>query len=125
MKMMIKWHSDFERRTAHLANSSSPGGIFKSKHRITWFAFKPELSAMTPAMSILFIVRSRCNNEVDSGRNSARAIAPAVVIDVDDRNNRFNAPLRVKAVRSDWILNLFSHTLSESQVYTYTFQTGP
>ena len=53
----------------HRANSSSPG-MFKSKHRMMWFAFNSELSAITPAMSMLFIVRSRCSKEVDSGRNT-------------------------------------------------------
>src|ERR1700722_11522570 len=54
-------------------------------------------------MSKLFMVRSRCNNDVDSGRNSARAIAPSEIIEVDDRNNRLSAVLRVHAVRNDWI----------------------
>jgi len=56
---------------------------------------------MTPAMSRSFIVRSRWSSEVDSGRNSASAIAPAEVIEVDDKNSRFRAVFRVNAVRSD------------------------
>lgn len=40
---------------------------------------------------------------MDSGRNSARAIAPADVMPVDERNNRFSASFKVNAVRSDWI----------------------
>jgi len=68
---------------------------------MTWFAFNPELSAITPAMSMLFVVRSRCSKEVDSGRNSAKAMAPADVMDVDDRNSRFRAVFKVKAVRRD------------------------
>ena len=83
------------------ANSSSPGGMFRSKHRMMWFAFNPELSAITPAMSMLFMVRSRCSKEVDSGRNSAKAMAPADVMDVDDKKSRFRAVFRVKAVRRD------------------------
>lgn len=83
------------------ANSSSPGGMFKSKQRITWFAFKPELRAITPAISISLFVRSRWRSEVDSGRNSANAIAPADVIEVDDKNKRLSAVLRVNAVRRD------------------------
>lgn len=83
------------------AISSSAGGIFKSKQRIVWFAFSPELNAITPAKSSVFIVRSRCNNDVDSGRNSANAIAPADANDVDDRNNRFSALFNVNAVRRD------------------------
>ena len=47
------------------------------------------------------MVRSKCNSEVDSGRNSARAIAPSDVKFVDDKNRRFRALLRVKAVRND------------------------
>src|SRR5882762_1892233 len=86
-----------------LANSSSPGGISRSRQRIVWFALSPELSAMTPAMSRLLTVRSRWSKEVDSGRNSARAIAPAEVRWVEERNNRLRAVLRVKAVLSDWI----------------------
>lgn len=46
-------------------------------------------------------MRSRWRREVDSGRNSASAIAPAEVIDVEDKNKRFNAVFRVKAVLSD------------------------
>ena len=91
----------------HRANSSSPGGIFKSKQRIVRFAFSPELRAMTPAISILFSVRSRCKSEVDSGRNSARAIAPAEVIEVEERKRRLRAVLRVNAVRRDWIYEMY------------------
>lgn len=68
---------------------------------MVWFALSPELSAITPAISKLLIVRSRCSNDVDSGRNSARAMAPADVICVDERNNRFNAVLSVNAVLND------------------------
>jgi len=75
------------------ANSSSPGRKFKSKHSVVRFAFNPELRAITPAISKLFMVRSRCNNDVDSGRNSARAIAPSEVIEVDDKSNRLSAVL--------------------------------
>jgi hypothetical protein len=75
--------------------------MFRSKQRITWFALKPELSAITPARSSVFIVRSRWSNDTDSGRNSAKAIAPADAMPVDDKNSRFNAVLRVKAVRRD------------------------
>lgn len=73
----------------------------RSRQRITWFALRPELSAITPAMSILFVVRSRCNNDADSGRNSARAMAPAEVMEVEDRNRRFKALFRVNAVLRD------------------------
>ena len=78
-------------------------------------------------MSILFIVRSRCNSEVDSGRNSARAIAPADDMDVDDRNNRFSAVLRVKAVRRDWIFIFITLRIifCKEVRYTYAFQTRP
>jgi hypothetical protein len=89
--------------TAYRAKSSSPGGIFKSRQRMVWLAFRPELRAMTPAMSKSFRVRSRCKSDVDSGRNSAKAIAPGDVIEVEERNKRFKAVLRVKAVRNDWI----------------------
>lgn len=77
--------------------------MFKSKHLITWFDFSPWLRAITPASSRLFEVRSRCNSEFDSGKNSARQIAPAEVMPVDDRNSLFNALLSVNAVRSAWI----------------------
>lgn len=70
---------------------------------MVWFALRPELSAITPAMSRSLLVRSRWRREVDSGRNSASAIAPAEVMDVDDRNKRFKAVFRVNAVLSDWI----------------------
>jgi hypothetical protein len=56
---------------------------------------------MTPAKSSGFIVRSRWSNDTDSGRNSAKAIAPDDIRPVDDKNNRFSAVLRVKAVRRD------------------------
>lgn len=56
---------------------------------------------MTPARSKLFIVRSKWSSDVDSGKNSASAIAPAEVMDVDDRNKRFNASFKVNAVLSD------------------------
>lgn len=68
---------------------------------MVWFAFKPEFKAITPARSRSFMVRSKCSNDVDSGRNSARAIAPADVIEVDERNSRLRASLRVNAVRND------------------------
>ena len=70
---------------------------------MTWLAFKPELSAITPARSNEFIVKSRCKSDVDSGRNSANAIAPAEVMEVEDRKRRLSAVLSVNAVRSDWI----------------------
>src|SRR6266446_7722033 len=82
-----------------LASSSSPGGIFRSMQRMTWLALRLELSAMTPAISSTFIVRSRWSNDVDSGRHSASAMAPAEGIEVDDKNNRFRAVVRVNAVR--------------------------
>jgi hypothetical protein len=56
---------------------------------------------MTPAISNEFIVKSRCNSDVDSGRNSANAMAPAEVMEVDDRKRRLSAVLSVNAVRSD------------------------
>lgn len=56
---------------------------------------------MTPAMSRLLTVRSRCKSDVDSGRNSAKAMAPADVKDVDERNRRLRALLSVKAVLKD------------------------
>ena len=56
---------------------------------------------MTPAKSRLFMVRSRCKSEVDSGMNSAKAIAPNEVSDADERNKRFKALFHVKAVRKD------------------------
>ena len=74
-----------------------------SKHLITWLAFKPELRAIRPAISNEFIVKSRWSNDVDSGRNSANAMAPAEFIEVDDRKRRLRAVLSVNAVRSDWI----------------------
>ena len=77
--------------------------MFTSRHRITWLAFSPELKAITPAMSKLFMVRSRWSRDVDSGRNSAKAMAPADVIEVDDKKRRFSAVLRVNAVLRDWI----------------------
>jgi hypothetical protein len=87
----------------HRANSSSPGGMFKSRQRIVWLALRPELIAMTPAISSSFIVRSRCKSDVDSGKNSARAIAPADVIEVEERNKRLSAVFKVNAVRNDCI----------------------
>ena len=68
---------------------------------MTWLAFNPELRAMTPAISSEFIVKSRCSNDVDSGRNSANAMAPAEVMEVEDRKRRLSAVLSVNAVRSD------------------------
>ena len=56
---------------------------------------------MTPAISNEFIVKSRCNSDVDSGRNSANAMAPAEVMEVDDRKRRLSAVLSVNAVRRD------------------------
>ena len=53
---------------------------------------------------MLFTVRSRCKREADSGRNSARAMAPAEVSWVDERKRRLRAVLSVNAVRNDWIL---------------------
>lgn len=58
---------------------------------------------MTPANSKLLFVKSKCNNDVDSGRNSARAMAPAELRDVPVRKRRFREVLRVNAVRRDWI----------------------
>lgn len=81
--------------------------MFRSKHLITWFDFNPELSAITPAKSSWFIVRSRWSNDVDSGRNSARAIAPAEVIEVEERKSRLRAVFSVKAVRKDWTCDLY------------------
>lgn len=75
----------------------------RSKHLITWLAFNPELRAITPAISRLFNVRSRCRSDVDSGRNSARAMAPADVSEVEERKSRFRAVFTVNAVRRDWI----------------------
>ena len=74
--------------------------MFRSKHLITRFDFSPWLRAITPASSRLFEVRSRCNSEFDSGKNSARHMPPAAVIPVDDKNNLFSALLSVNAVRS-------------------------
>ena len=68
-----------------------------------WLAFRPLLSAMTPARSMLFTVRSRCRREADSGRNSARAMAAAEVSWVEERKRRLRAVLSVNAVRNDWI----------------------
>jgi len=75
--------------------------MLRSMQRITWFAFRPELRAMTPAKSNVFIVKSRWSNDTDSGRNSANAMAPADTRPVDDKKSRFNAVLRVNAVRKD------------------------
>jgi hypothetical protein len=83
--------------------------MFRSRHRITKFALRPPLRAMTPAKSKLFCVRSRCSKELDSGKNSARAMAPAEDNCVEDKNNRLRALLRVKAVRSDCIWSIFSN----------------
>ena len=58
--------------------------------------------AITPARSRLFMVRSRWSSDVDSGRNSANAIAPVDERFVEDRNSRLSALLSVKAVRRDW-----------------------
>ena len=68
---------------------------------MTWLAFNPELRAITPARSRLFMVRSRCRSDVDSGRNSANAIAPAGLNEVDDRKRRLRALFNVNAVRRD------------------------
>lgn len=68
---------------------------------MTWLALSPELSAITPAMSKLFIVRSRWSSDVDSGRNSARAMAPVDVKPVEDMNKRLRALFNVNAVRRD------------------------
>jgi hypothetical protein len=43
---------------------------------------------------------------VDSGRNSAREMAPADVRLVEERNRRFNEVLSVNAVRRDWICRI-------------------
>lgn len=75
--------------------------MFRSRQRITWFAFKPELRAITPARSRVFIVKSRWSNDTDSGRNSAKAMAPADTRPVEDKNNRFSAVFKVNAVRKD------------------------
>jgi hypothetical protein len=75
--------------------------MFKSKHRMVWFALSPELRAITPAISRLLSVRSRCKRDVDSGRNSANAMAPADVREVDARKSRFKAVFNVNAVRND------------------------
>jgi len=91
------------RRKTDLANSSSPRGIFRSRQRMTWFTLRPELSAMMPAISRSFVVRSRWGKDVDLERNSVSAIAPAEVIEVDDKNSRFRAVFSVNAVQSDWI----------------------
>jgi hypothetical protein len=58
---------------------------------------------MTPARSRSFRVRSRWRRDADSGRNSARAMAPGDVSCVEERKSRLRAVLRVKAVRRDWI----------------------
>jgi hypothetical protein len=59
-------------------NPSSPDEIFTSKHLMTWLAYNPELRAMTSAISSAFIVKSRCNSDMNSGRNSANAMARGV-----------------------------------------------
>ena len=50
---------------------------------------------------MLFNVRSKCSRDVDSGRNSAKAMAPVELRLVDDKNKRFRALFSVKAVRND------------------------
>ena len=64
---------------------------------------------MTPAISSEFTVKSRCSNDVDSGSNSANAMVPAEVMEVDDsdRKRRLSAELSVNAVRSDRIYGYF------------------
>lgn len=69
---------------------------------MTWLAFNPELRANTPAKSRLFMVRSKCKSDVDSGRNSANAMAPAEFSEVEDKKSRLRALFNVKAVRRDW-----------------------
>lgn len=70
---------------------------------MVWLAFNPPLSAITPAKSRLLEVRSRCNKDADSGKNSARAIAPAEAMEVEAKNKRLSDVLSVNAVRRDWI----------------------
>lgn len=60
-------------------------------------------SAHTPARSNSFLVKSRCNNERDSGRNSASAMAPGEVRPVEERKSRLREELSVNAVRSEVI----------------------
>lgn len=48
-------------------------------------------------------VKSRWRSDIDSGRNSARAIAPGEVRCVEDRKRRLRELFKVKAVRRDWI----------------------
>ena len=86
-----------------LANWSSSGGMLRARQCMTWFALRPLLSAMTPARSMLFTVRSRCTREADPERNSASAMAPAEVSCVEERKRRLRAVLSVNAVRNDWI----------------------
>jgi hypothetical protein len=68
---------------------------------MAWFDFKPELRAITPATSRLFVVRSRCKSDVDSGRNSANAMAPAEVRPVEAMKSLLRAVLIVNAVLRD------------------------
>ena len=77
--------------------------MFKSRHRITWLDLRPSLRAITPAISKLLIVRSKCSKDDDSGRNSASAIAPADVSEVEERNNRLSEVFKVNAVLRDCI----------------------
>lgn len=90
-------------RGTDLAYFSSPGGIFRSKHLMMWLLFSPELRAITPARSSALFVRSRCRSDVDSGRNSASAIAPAELRCVEERKRRLRELLSVNAVLRDWI----------------------
>jgi len=74
---------------------SCPRHLF---HLCTRLRVRALLSKCHPAISMLFIVRSGCSKEVDSGRKSATAMGLAEVMsEVDDRKVVFRAVFRVKA----------------------------
>ena len=78
--------------------------------------FQPRADSHDTCKSSEFIVKSRCSSDVDSARNSAKAMALAEAMEVDDRKRRLGAVfklshnLSVNAVRSDWHLWLLFST---------------
>jgi hypothetical protein len=65
--------------------------------------FNPPLNAITAAKSKGLSVKSRWSRLVDSGKNSASAMAAAEASPVDDKNSRLREEFKVKAVRKDVI----------------------
>lgn len=92
-----------------------------SRHRMRWLFFRPEERARIPATSRGFDVRSRCSRDLDSGKNSASAMAPFDVRPVSERKSRLSDVLTVNAVRS-------ADTCASVKglpIPTYAFQAGP